>query len=184
MSRQTASRSVSPTRRQLFTLAYFTAAAALVMVPLAFAAQTVPTEIEQPGTQPMEAAAFSSSCNCHYGTSNPQWEPGWGWEGNMMGNAGRDPLFWATVAIAEQDFLPNADPALRGGAGDLCIRCHSVGGWLAGRSTPTDGSGLAASDDRGVECEFCHLLVDPDQPVNISGHDRKSRTRPSRPSIR
>jgi hypothetical protein len=140
-----------------------------VPVSLVFAAPTVPTDIEQPGTQPLEASAFSSSCSCHYGTSNPQWEPGRGWEGNMMGNAGRNPLFWATVAIAEQDFLPNADPTLRGGAGDLCIRCHSVGGWLAGRSTPTDGSGLAASDDRGVECEFCHLLVDPDQPVNVAG---------------
>jgi hypothetical protein len=133
------------------------------------ASTTVPNEIEQPGTQPLEAPAFSGSCGCHYGTDNPQWEPGRGWEGNMMGNAGRDPLFWATVAIAEQDFLPNADPAQRGGAGDLCIRCHSVGGWIAGRSTPTDGSGLAASDDRGVECEFCHLLVDPDQQVNIPG---------------
>jgi len=133
------------------------------------ASPTVPTEIEQPGTQPLEAPAFSASCNCHYNTSNPQWEPGWGWEGNMMGNAGRDPLFWATVAVAEQDFLPDADPAQRGGAGDLCIRCHSVGGWLAGRSTPTDGSGLASSDDRGVECEFCHLLVDPDEPLNIPG---------------
>ena len=95
---------------------------------VAIAAPTVPTDIEQPGTQPLEANAFSSSCSCHYGTTNPQWEPGRGWEGNMMGNAGRNPLFWATVAIAEQDFLPNADPALRGGAGDLCIRCHSVGG--------------------------------------------------------
>jgi hypothetical protein len=141
----------------------------LISVLCVLAAPTVPTEIELPGTQPMEAAAFSSACGCHYNTSNPQWEPGRGWEGGMMGNAGRDPLFWATVAIAEQDFLPNADPAQRGGAGDLCIRCHSVGGWLAGRSTPTDGSGLDAADDRGVECEFCHLMVDPDEQVNIPG---------------
>jgi hypothetical protein len=142
---------------------------ALVSISIVFASPTVPPEIEQPGTQPGEVAVFSPSCNCHYNTSNPQWEPGWGWEGNMMGNAGRDPLFWATVAIAEQDFIPNADPALRGGAGDLCIRCHSVGGWIAERSTPTDASGLAVSDDRGVECEFCHLLVDPDLPVNVPG---------------
>jgi hypothetical protein len=144
-------------------------AALLVLVPLAFPAQDVPTDIELPGTQPLEAANFSTNCSCHYDTDNPQWEPGRGWEGNMMGNASRDPLFWATLAIAEQDFLPNADPDLRGGVGDLCIRCHSVGGWLAGRSTPTDGSGLDAADDRGVECEFCHLLVDPDQPVNVPG---------------
>jgi len=142
--------------RTLTSAWMFVVALALVTMSV-MAAPTVPTEIEQPGTQPLEAPVFSGSCNCHYNTSNPQWEPGWGWEGNMMGNAGRDPLFW------------NADPAERGGAGDLCIRCHSVGGWIAGRSTPTDGSGLAASDDRGVECEFCHLLVDPDEPVNIPG---------------
>ena len=35
----------------------------------------------------------------------------------MMGNAGRDPLFWSTLAIAEQDFLPNPDPNQRGGVG-------------------------------------------------------------------
>ena len=169
MSHADNTRPMSPRRHRLFVPLCTIAAGALVLVPLVFSAQTVPTEIEQPGTQPLEATVFSTNCGCHYDTSNPQWEPGRGWEGNMMGNAGRDPLFWATVAIAEQDFLPNADPALRGGAGDLCIRCHSVGGWLAGRSTPTDGSGLATSDDRGVECEFCHLMVDPDQPVNVPG---------------
>ena len=49
----------------------------------------------------------------------------------MMANAGRDPIFWATLAVAEQDF---------DGSGNLCIRCHSTGGWYGGRSTPTDGS--------------------------------------------
>lgn len=88
----------------------------------------------------------------------------------MMGNASRDPLFWATLAVAEQDFIPNSNVNLRGGAGDLCLRCHTVNGWISGRSTPTNGSGLSATTDtQGVECEFCHLLVDPDQPLSISG---------------
>lgn len=154
------------------------AVAALVLV--AWAAPTVPTEIQQPGTQPGEVAAFTGpdNCdNCHGGIiqiTNPgnekEREPGFGWRGGMMANAGRDSLFWATLAIAEQDFLPHADPTQRGGAGDLCIRCHSVGGWVAQRSTPTDGSGLSATSDRdGVECEFCHLLVNPDPPVNVAG---------------
>jgi len=42
--------------------------------------------------------------------------------------------------VAEQDF---------DGAGDLCIRCHSTAGWMAGSSTPTDGSGLMAGDADG-----------------------------------
>ena len=166
--------------REKNTLAVALAAILFLSPAAVLAAPTVPNEIKQPGTQPGEVAAFTSpdNCdNCHGGITQPtnpgtepEREPGFGWRGGMMANAGRDSLFWATLAIAEQDFLPNADPALRGGAGDLCIRCHSVGGWTAGRSTPTDGSGLSAtSDTDGVECEFCHLLVNPDPPVNIAG---------------
>jgi hypothetical protein len=71
----------------------------------------------------------------------------------MMAHAGRDPIFWATMAVAEQDF---------DGSGDLCLRCHATAGWIAGRSTPTDGSGLASGDDDGVECHFCHSMTNPD----------------------
>ena len=100
----------------------------VALTPTAQAAPTVPNEVKMPGTQQLEASPFSSSCSCHYNTTNPDYEPGFGLEGSMMGNAGRDPLFWATVAIAEQDFLPNPDPDLRGGVGDLCIKCHSTNG--------------------------------------------------------
>jgi hypothetical protein len=146
----------------------------------ALAAPTVPNEIKQPGTQPGEAASFTSpdTCdNCHGGITQPvnpgldkDREPAFGWRGGMMANAGRDPLFWSTLAIAEQDFVPNADPAQRGGAGDLCLRCHAVNGWISQRSTPTNGSGLSTTaDTNGVECEFCHLLTDPDPLVNLAG---------------
>jgi hypothetical protein len=57
------------------------------------------------------------------------------------------------MAIAEQDF---------DGASDLCIRCHSTGGWYGGRSTPTDGSGLATSDSDGVDCDTCHSMTNLD----------------------
>jgi hypothetical protein len=119
------------------------------------AATTVPTDVQLPGTQPGEVSNIESvsRCdNCH-GNFDPGGEPWFNWAGSMMAHAGRDPLFWATVAIAEQDF---------DGAGDLCIRCHAPKGWLAGRSTPTDGSGLAAGDTDGVQCDFCHRAVDPD----------------------
>ncbi len=126
------------------------------------AAETVPTEIQMPGTQPGEVTNFESPdfCdNCHAGYNDantigePEHEPATGWRGGAMGNAGRDAIFWATVAIAEQDF---------DGSGDLCIRCHSTGGWYGGRSTPTDGSGLAASDDDGVDCDTCHSMANTD----------------------
>jgi hypothetical protein len=149
-------------------------ASALVGVAMLalWAAQTVPTDIKLPGTQQAEVATYMSptNCdNCHYDAQTPVMLA-YQWRGGMMANATRDPLFWATLAVAEQDFLPGSDPATRGGAGDLCLKCHSVNGWMAGRSTPTDGSGLSATADvDGVECEFCHLMVDPDPAVNIPG---------------
>ena len=124
------------------------------------AADVVPTDIQQPGTQPGEVSNLESpdKCdNCH-GGYNTSVEPAHNWRGSMMSHAGRDPIFWATVAIAEQDF---------DGAGDLCIRCHSTGGWLAGRSTPTDGSGLAVGDSDGVECDFCHKVTNPDNSEHV-----------------
>ncbi len=120
------------------------------------AALIVPNEIQQPGTQEEEITNLENldRCSmCHSGY-NPDVEPYFNWSGSMMANAARDPLFWAALAIAEQDF---------DGSGDLCIRCHSPRGWYSNRSTPTDGSGLAASDVHGVECEICHKMTNPNQ---------------------
>ncbi len=123
------------------------------------AADVVPTDIQQPGTQPTEAQldAVSLCDNCHGNYSSAS-EPWFNWAGGMMAHASRDPIFWATVAVAESDF---------DGSGDLCIRCHLPTGWLAGRSTPTDGSALAAGDAEGVNCDFCHRLTNPDRSEHL-----------------
>lgn len=128
-----------------------------------YAAIVVPPEIQMPGTQSKEVKNFETPdrCdNCHggYDTSTYPQEPSFGWRGSAMGNASRDPIFWATLAIAEQDF---------DGSGDLCIRCHSAAGWYAGRSTPTDGSGLFAGDGDGIDCDTCHKSTNPDQSEHI-----------------
>jgi hypothetical protein len=140
-------------RLQRFTLWLAgAAAAALLVAGLASAASVVPSDVQQPGTQPNQVSSLETpdKCdNCHGGYSKAV-EPAFNWRGSMMANATRDPIFWATVAIAEQDF---------DGAGDLCIRCHSTAGWLGGRSTPTDGSGLATGDADGVECDACHKMT-------------------------
>jgi hypothetical protein len=138
-------------------------AVALLLSHTIQAADVVPNEIQMPGTQPNEVGNFESpdKCdNCHAGYNNldPGAEPATGWRGGAMGNAGRDPVFWATLAVAEQDF---------DGAGDLCIRCHSAGGWYGGRSTPTDGSGLAAADDDGIDCDTCHAMTNPDNSEHL-----------------
>jgi hypothetical protein len=63
--------------------------------------------------------------------------------------------------------MPGTQPDEVAGSGDLCIRCHSTGGWYGGRSTPTDGSGLASSDDDGVDCDACHSMANPDNTEHL-----------------
>ncbi|MBT8146029.1 MAG: hypothetical protein KJN90_04205, partial [Gammaproteobacteria bacterium] len=127
---------------------------------VSLAAQSVPNEVQLPGTQPQEIADLESPeiCTQCHGGYDADVEPVHNWRGSMMSHAGRDPIFWATMAIAEQDF---------DGAGDLCIRCHSTAGWLAGRSTPTDGSGLIKGDSDGVECSYCHKLTNTDDSEHL-----------------
>lgn len=117
----------------------------------------VPTtlrDFHQPGTQPFEGGTFQDPlvCSACHGNYDQDVEPYWNWEGSMMAQAARDPLFYACLAIAGQD-APSS--------GDLCLRCHSPFGWLDGRSQPTDGSQLTTFDRNGLGCNFCHRLVDP-----------------------
>jgi hypothetical protein len=74
------------------------------------------------------------------------------WNGSMMANAALDPVFQAAMVIANQDAQFS---------GDLCLRCHTPVGWIEGRSVPTDGSSLIGIDYEGVNCNFCHRMVDP-----------------------
>lgn len=89
--------------------------------------------------------------NCHGGYNNAV-EPAFNWRGSMMSQAARDPLFYACLAVANQD-APDV--------GDMCLRCHTPDGWLNGRCVPTDGSALNNNDRQGVQCDFCHKMVKP-----------------------
>ncbi|MBI1825787.1 MAG: hypothetical protein HYR83_05320 [Planctomycetes bacterium] len=133
-------------------------------LPAAIFAAPLPTTLDNffmKGTQPDPTGAIvkpirtASNCrNCHE-TPDPS-DPGYPiysrWQGSMMANAFRDPVFQAALAIANQDAAF---------AGDLCLRCHAPGGWLGGRSLPVDGSAMRNEDFEGVSCHFCHRLVDP-----------------------
>jgi hypothetical protein len=138
-------------------------AATAVGVWLAFAWTPTPVandrRVFMPGSQPgsVNLESVTRCDNCH-GGYNAAVEPAHTWAGSMMAQAARDPLFWATVAVAEQDSIwalgnPNA--------GDLCLRCHTPPGWLGGRSDPPNGTLLAGSDFEGVNCDSCHRMVDP-----------------------
>ena len=146
-----------------------------LLVSLAFAvvcfatqaADFVPNEVQMPRTQPGEvlspitpgspvssrlALDPAKQCSFCHSKYNNSVEPGHNWQGSMMSHAARDPIFWATLAIAEQDFA---------GSGDLCLRCHTSNAWLAGRSVPTDGSKLTSRDVNGIECDTCHRMTNP-----------------------
>jgi uncharacterized repeat protein (TIGR01451 family) len=104
-----------------------------------------------PGTQPnslVEPVLLPVGCDvCH---SAPIYNA---WQGSLMSQAGRDPLMWAALSIANRD-APNS--------GEYCLRCHTPKGWLEGRSQSADGSSLLPADlDAGVACALCHRMVDP-----------------------
>jgi uncharacterized repeat protein (TIGR01451 family) len=104
-----------------------------------------------PGTQPehmVDAIVNPASCQgCH---TAPIYDT---WRGSMKSQAGRDPIFWAALHVANQDAE---------NAGDFCLRCHTPRGWYGGRSHPADGSLLESGDlSAGVACEVCHRMIDP-----------------------
>jgi hypothetical protein len=123
--------------------------------------------IHMPGTQPNQVSLEDPNrcMNCHSGY-NQAVEPGFNWEGSMMAQASRDFLFWATLTVAAQDSIwaigtPNAV--------DLCERCHFPKGWLEGRSDPPNASAMKGGDYDGVQCDFCHRMVDPFYETTYSG---------------
>ena len=81
---------------------------------------TTPEDFHVPGTQvgdvpPWVASAAVDCALCHgdYDTDN---EPYASWRGSLMGQAARDPLFYAQMSAANQDVS---------GVGSFCMRCHA-----------------------------------------------------------
>ncbi len=131
------------------------------------------------GTQPGLSFPITNAGNCagcHKGGDIPDDKinmPYSTWVGSMKANAGRDPLFWAALDVANND-IP--------GVGDFCLKCHAPMGWMKGNvvkpaidgdplvdgangcelETVIDGgytSGHSNGNDfSGVTCEFCHRM--------------------------
>ena len=116
--------------------------------------------VRMPGTQPADGVTLEAPnrcLNCHANYDSDV-EPGFMWQGSMMGQAARDPIFWAAMTVAMQDSIwaignPNAT--------DICERCHFPQGWLEGRSDPTNASLMQGSDFDGIHCDVCHTAYDP-----------------------
>lgn len=128
----------------------------LMFVGVIVASAALIAEVPLPGTQPLEGgiefAKVQQCIMCHSQTPNGAADPVFSWQGGMMAQAGRDPVFRAAMTVANQDIE---------GVGEYCLRCHAPRGWLEGRSTPTDGSALNREDMQGVSCDVCHRFVDP-----------------------
>ena len=125
-------------------------------------APTTLRDFDLPGTQPFggsiaeDPSVTCIACHGDYDTDVEHWS---NWQGSMMAQAMRDPLYLATLRVAE-----SVAPSV----GDLCLRCHTPNGWAEGRSLDTSGDSLIAKDYQGVNCVFCHSLVDPVYVAGVS----------------
>lgn len=122
-------------------------------------AQVVPMAIEDfhlSGTQIGDTSSnnitTSNTCIACHGGYDPANEPHANWTGSLMGQAGRDPLFFAQMTTANQDV---------GNVGYFCMRCHVPLSFVTGHAYVSDGTTLNDVDRDGVSCHFCHSMVDP-----------------------
>jgi len=150
-------------RKRLAILLLLVLILCAVTVIASYASTSLPVKddphVRMPGTQPGQVTLESPGrcLNCHEGYDSAV-EPGFNWQGSMMAQAARDFLYLSAITVAAQDSItllrnPNAT--------DLCVRCHFPEGWLEGRSDPTNASLMIGSDWDGVQCDFCHSMVDP-----------------------
>lgn len=112
-----------------------------------------------PGSLRHALASADSCAECHAGGTNAAGErymPHDTWVTSMMANAARDPLFVATLTVAEQD-----SPGIRA----LCFRCHSPSAHTNGNAR-TGALDPLAGDLDGVHCDTCHRSV---VPANVPG---------------
>lgn len=154
----------TPTTIGRLTVAALMAAA---LLPISAVADTPTSNGTQPHLYfPLNPPGLCASCHAYYDNGHNV-RPVTTWKGSLMANAGRDPIFWAALDVANND-VP--------GIGEWCLRCHSPGGWLDGRAGPPlgspDGCDLTGlidgenNDFEGLHCEFCHRMqINPDPPV-------------------
>ncbi len=127
-------------------------------------------DFQLPGTQPgglTTPLSDSTACTGCHAT-----HIGDNFNGAMMTNGVRDPLFRAALVISNQD---------AGFGGELCIRCHSPDAWLNGRShtvgdpASTDGRFINAQDLHGITCTACHRMVPPEPLTGEAAGDAAVR---------
>lgn len=116
-----------------------------------------------PGTQvgdidPVVIRTSDQCAMCH-GNFDLQNDPAATWSGSKMALAGKNPLFFAQMTLANQDVA---------NVGNYCMRCHVPISVPTGNVNIADGSALDSRDLEGVSCHFCHSMVDPVYKPGIS----------------
>ncbi len=120
---------------------------------------TTAADFETPGTQPQHlnpefTPIFEGGqcAGCH-GFYDPEDAPYETWAASMMAQSARDPIWQASVAIANQDAA---------NAGQFCIRCHSPSAFFGNRHTTGTFDEFELNDFDGINCAFCHRMVNPE----------------------
>jgi len=143
---------LAPTASKLAALAIVLCAGGVVVAAIF---DMTKRDFKLPGTQLLEIPANtiqpSTSCTICHSEFDEVNDPGATWKGSLMGQAGRDPLFFAQMTNANQDVA---------NVGTFCLRCHVPMTYVTNHAAP-DASQLDAVDRDGVNCHFCHSMVDP-----------------------
>ncbi|HVU64209.1 MAG TPA: hypothetical protein VHC70_09545 [Phycisphaerales bacterium] len=149
-------------------------ALALGIVGVALATQPIQTtrsNFFNGGTRPLgysDALIDPNVCSACHGYYNEQNAPYERWNHSMMGQSARDPVFYAALAVTEQDASYVAES---------CMRCHAPMTWLRNlvkfdndTASPTYGKMLPLADANklGVACHICHRMVDPVYQPGVS----------------
>jgi hypothetical protein len=122
----------------------------------------IPTTLQdfiQPGTQPngdpsqFDQIIPSQNCTFCHSDYSPTFAPYDTWVASIMGQSARDPVWHAALAVANQDAH---------NSGEFCIRCHAPGAWLGGRSASGTTADFTYEDWDGINCHFCHRVVNPE----------------------
>jgi hypothetical protein len=125
---------------------------AIVLAPgVVVAAPTQPGELVNPLFEPQSCELCHLFDNPDAASADPPYAPLHTWQGSMMANSARDPVFWSAVAVAAVD-VP--------GETALCVRCHAPRAFLEGNEGATSIDDLTNDQEQGVECELCHRMVE------------------------
>ena len=120
---------------------------------------TTAADFFMPGTQPnpnsetftpVFGAVNCTYCHSDYGVEVAPFDT---WVASLMAQSARDPIWHASLTIANQDANIG---------GETCIRCHAPGAWLGGRSSTGTTAEFNGEDYDGINCHFCHRVVNPE----------------------